>query len=100
VFKKAEFFGNTTVGERGQVVLPINLRKSFEIQAGDKLIVAGIPGPGLVIMFKAEFFDEMLKRMDAMRELLQGVKEMGAKNGDTETTESEDAVSTKPRVNV
>jgi len=94
VFKKAEFFGNTTVGERGQVVLPINLRKCFEIKAGDKLLVAGIPGPGLVIMFKAEFFDEILKRMDAMRELMQGLKEMDAKNGDSEIPDSEDTDST------
>ena len=37
--KKPIFYGSTTVGERGQIVLPAKLRKDFQINKGDKLLV-------------------------------------------------------------
>jgi AbrB family looped-hinge helix DNA binding protein len=37
--KKPTFYGSTTVGERGQIVLPARLRKDLEINKGDKLLV-------------------------------------------------------------
>lgn len=40
---KGKIFGTVTVGERGQVVIPVELRKSFKIKSGDKLIVLGKP---------------------------------------------------------
>ena len=33
------FFGTVTVGERGQVVIPAEARKTFGIETGDKLLV-------------------------------------------------------------
>jgi AbrB family looped-hinge helix DNA binding protein len=42
MFEKPIFFGSATVGERGQIVLPISLRKKYQIRAGDKLIVVGM----------------------------------------------------------
>jgi AbrB family looped-hinge helix DNA binding protein len=36
---KGKIYGAVTVGERGQVVIPAGIRKSFKIGAGDKLIV-------------------------------------------------------------
>ena len=41
MFPKMEFYGSTTVGERGQVVLPAEVRKKFGIEAGQKLLVLG-----------------------------------------------------------
>lgn len=32
-------FGAVTVGERGQIVIPAEIRKSFRIESGDKLII-------------------------------------------------------------
>lgn len=45
-------FGTVTVGERGQVVIPVKLRKAYGLSAGDKLfVIAGEEGPiGLVPM--------------------------------------------------
>ena len=34
-----KFYGNTTVGVKGQVVLPAELRRDLNIKAGDKLSV-------------------------------------------------------------
>ena len=45
VFHKPEFYGSATVGERGQIVLPAELRKKVGIKPGDKLLVLGKEGP-------------------------------------------------------
>ena len=47
MFGKLEFFGSATVGERGQIVLPIDLRKKINLEAGDKLIVMGAMGDNI-----------------------------------------------------
>ena len=36
---KNKIYGSATVGERGQIVIPADARKSFSIKPGDKLIV-------------------------------------------------------------
>lgn len=36
---RGKVFGSVTVGERGQIVIPAGVRKSFKIKSGDKLIV-------------------------------------------------------------
>jgi len=42
-FAKVKICGSATVGERGQVVIPAGVRKSFKIKAGDKFIVFAKP---------------------------------------------------------
>lgn len=51
MFAQPEFYGSSTVGERGQIVLPIELRKKFEIEPGDKLLVLGGEGMGVWSIF-------------------------------------------------
>jgi|WetSurMetagenome_2_1015567.scaffolds.fasta_scaffold1057203_2 AbrB family looped-hinge helix DNA binding protein len=41
---KGKLCDMATVGERGQVVIPAEIRKSFNIKSGDKLIVIAKPG--------------------------------------------------------
>ncbi len=45
MFQKPEFHGSTTVGERGQIVLPAEMRKKHGIKPGDKLLVISNPLP-------------------------------------------------------
>ncbi len=45
MFQKPEFQGSTTVGERGQIVLPAEMRKKHGIKPGDKLLVISNPLP-------------------------------------------------------
>jgi AbrB family looped-hinge helix DNA binding protein len=55
-----QFFGSVTVGERGQVVIPVEARKRLEINPGEKLLVMGHPfAAGLVLV-----------KIDSMREFL------------------------------
>jgi len=45
MFPRPEFQGSTTVGERGQIVLPAEMRKKHGIKHGDKLLVISNPLP-------------------------------------------------------
>ncbi len=52
---KGKVCGAVTVGERGQVVIPSELRKRFKVNAGDKMIVYAKPGGTIVLIPAAEF---------------------------------------------
>lgn len=42
-------FGTAKVGERGQIVIPKEVRELFRIRPGDTLLILGEEGRGLVI---------------------------------------------------
>ena len=65
--KGKHLFGVVTVGDKGQIVLPKQARKIFQIQAGDQLVVLG--DEALVIaIIKA---DEMLGLMNDMQQTMR-----------------------------
>ena len=57
-----KFYGATTVGERGQVVIPAEARRDFDIKAGDKLVVMGIDKKQSIIITKTESLTEFLSK--------------------------------------
>jgi len=61
-FVQPDFYGSSTVGERGQIVLPIELRKKFSISAGDKLLVLGGEQMGAwgIILVKSEILSQIM----------------------------------------
>ena len=48
-------FGVCKVGERGQIVIPKDARKIFDIKAGDSLLLLGDKNKGLALI-KTEVF--------------------------------------------
>lgn len=65
--EKGKFlYGTVTVGERGQIVLPIEARKHFNIKPGDKLLVAGDLKKGLAIQKANIMKDVALKILGVM----------------------------------
>ena len=67
------FYGATTIGERGQVVVPAEARKDLNLSPSTKVMVFGAPmGEGLLIV-KADSVAEMLARANKM---LSGVEEV------------------------
>lgn len=68
---KGKFFGSVTVGERGQVVIPIEVRKSFKIKSGDKLIVLAKPHMDMFSFVPADNFNRFLNEAS---ELLSKLK--------------------------
>jgi len=58
--------GSATVGARGQIVLPVNVRKAFGIVPGDTLIVMSRPGPGghAITLIKSSALARMLEHIE------------------------------------
>jgi AbrB family looped-hinge helix DNA binding protein len=64
--KERHFYGAVAVGERGQIVIPKEARDDFGIKPGDKLVVLGRGGRGIVLL-KADklraFAEKILKSL-------------------------------------
>ncbi|MDE6594058.1 MAG: AbrB/MazE/SpoVT family DNA-binding domain-containing protein [Oscillospiraceae bacterium] len=43
-------FGTATVGERGQIVIPVKARRLFDINPGDRFIVHGDKNRGIALI--------------------------------------------------
>lgn len=56
--KGKHLFGLVTVGEKGQIVIPVKARKIFSISAGEQLVVLGDESQGLALM-KSDYFLNM-----------------------------------------
>ena len=55
-------FGSTTLGPRGQVVIPVNARKDLGLESGDTLLVfSGFHGHG-VMLLKSDAIETMLSK--------------------------------------
>ncbi len=63
--KGKHIFGSVTINERGQIVIPKAARDTFQIHAGDRLIVLGEDGEGLALI-KAELFEARMKQAIGM----------------------------------
>lgn len=57
-FGHGKVLGTTTMGERGQIVIPSEAREELEIQPGEKFIVFGNKRKGAVILVKTETFNK------------------------------------------
>lgn len=64
-FHMPRMYGAVTVGERGQVVIPAQIRKLFHIRTGEKLIVFAKPG-GPIGFIPAEHFNHFLEEATHM----------------------------------
>jgi len=62
------FYGSTTVGERGQVVIPAEARRDMDITPSTKLLVMGGPHKNLLILAKAEYVTTFMSKMTDMLE--------------------------------
>jgi len=65
-----KFYGSVTVSERGQIVIPADARKDFNIKIGDKLLVFGDLEKGLGIAT----VDIMQKTMEGATGLFREIK--------------------------
>lgn len=69
-----QFFGTTTIGQKGQVVIPIEARESMGIKKGDKLLVFGM-GCDMVALTKLskieQFASHLSSRLDTIREIIK-----------------------------
>lgn len=76
-----KFYGATTIGERGQVVVPAEARKDLDLIPSTKVMVfGGLMGEALIIV-KADAVAEILAHANKM---INGVEEI-LKSGEDES---------------
>ncbi len=68
------FHGTTTLGEKGQVVIPAEARKAMGLKSGDKLLVFTM-GKNMVALSKFEqlehIADSLSKKLEGIRKILK-----------------------------
>ena len=82
---RPKVFGSTTVGPRGQVVIPVNARKEMGIDAGTTLLVfKALHGQGLVLL-KVDAIEQMMsmvsQQLAEFEKLVKGYKSPKAASG-------------------
>jgi AbrB family looped-hinge helix DNA binding protein len=74
--------GSATVGAKGQIVLPVNVRKAFGIVPGETLIVMSSPGRGGhgIMLLKTSSLAHMLEHIEQTGKTIRSlVKEQGTR---------------------
>ena len=82
---RPKVFGSTTVGPRGQVVIPVNARKEMGIDVGTTLLVfEALHGQGLVLL-KVDAIEQMMsmvsQRLTEFEKLVKDYKSPKAGSG-------------------
>ncbi len=71
------FYGTSTLGEKGQVVIPVEARKSMGIKKGDKLLVFGM-GCDMLAFSKLskveQFASHLSNRLNVIRRVIKKSK--------------------------
>lgn len=72
-----QFYGTTTIGEKGQVVIPIEARKAMDVKKGDKLLVFGM-GCDMLAFSKLsgleQFTSHVSEQLDIIRSIIKRSK--------------------------
>lgn len=75
------FYGSTTVGERGQIVIPAEAREDMGIRPGDKLLVMRHPVYQGLMIAKIDslkgFLDEFARGLDLVDSEEESEQEVG-----------------------
>jgi len=80
--KGKKFYGSVTVSERGQIAIPAEARKDFDIKTGDKLLVMADLEKGIVLT-KSNFVLRMLEgTLEAARKFESIIKSEEARTED------------------
>lgn len=61
-FFKGKLYGAVTIGERGQLVIPADLRKELGIKAGDKLMIFAKLEKKVITIMNEKDFSELLHK--------------------------------------
>jgi AbrB family looped-hinge helix DNA binding protein len=74
--KGKKFYGSVTVSERGQIVIPVEARRDFGIEVGDKLLVFSDLKKGIALA-KASVITRMIAEV---LEMFQSAPEVDKKD--------------------
>jgi AbrB family looped-hinge helix DNA binding protein len=76
--KRFSLVGTATVGPKGQVVIPVEVRDSLSIKPGDKLVVLRVCGKDAVVFITEDQAQVMVEHLgeqvDGLRSVLENNK--------------------------
>jgi AbrB family looped-hinge helix DNA binding protein len=58
-----KFYGAAVVGERGQIVIPVEARHDMGITSGEKMIILRAPQGNMLLIAKAESVSQLLSKV-------------------------------------
>lgn len=71
--KDSHFYGTTTLGEKGQVVIPSDARAKLDIKKGEKMLVFGM-GSDMLVFAKlenlAKIEEHLAKQLATIRQIM------------------------------
>lgn len=85
---KDHFYGAATVGERGQIVIPVEARKKYGIETGDKILIMGAPHEKGLMLVKIDALREFMVTLLADLQHLEREIQNGSRDGKTEEAAS------------
>ena len=68
-----KLYGTTTVGSKGQIVIPAQARESLGIKAGDKLYVVGTH-KDMIMLLPENMLEKVIQRINLDIENLRKIK--------------------------
>lgn len=76
-------YGATTMGERGQIVIPAEARRDLRMSPSSKLLVFGNPKGGGLLIMKVDDVGELVSQVNQIIKSIEGVArtEAGAAKG-------------------
>lgn len=70
------FYGTTTLGERGQVVIPAKAREDFKLEKGEQLLVFGMH-ENIITLVKVQqahkFVEDLSVKLKSMKSVLKKI---------------------------
>lgn len=70
-----KLYGTTTVGTKGQVVIPSEARDALNIQPGDRLYVVSTSDGAGIVLLKEEKLSEMVDNLTAQVDIFRNLQE-------------------------
>lgn len=67
-----QFYGSTTMGEKGQVVIPAEARSAAKLKKGEKMLVFGV-GEEVIILAKISNLEQFASLLSERLKLVQGI---------------------------
>jgi len=63
-FQNLTSFGSATLGQRGQIVIPVEIRKKLKIKKGEKFIVFFAHTSKAIVFIPAHHFGKIISEFD------------------------------------
>ena len=63
MIKMTDFYGVVTVSDKGQIAIPIDVRRELDIKTGDRLIVIKRKDNAGIILLKTEKMDSLIEKI-------------------------------------